>query len=49
MNILILDDEFYLAQKVAIKLQEKGNTCTHVSNIKEVDFNIEYLADLKEN
>ncbi len=42
MNILILDEEIYLAQKVAIKLQEEGNNCTHVSNIKEVNFGIEY-------
>ena len=42
MNILILDEEVYLAQKVAIKLQEEGNTCTHVSNIKEVKFDVEY-------
>ena len=42
MNILILDEEVYLAQKVAIKLQEEGNTCTHVSNIKEVKFDAEY-------
>jgi len=42
MNILILDEEIYLAQKVAIKLQEEGNNCTHVSNIKEVKFDIQY-------
>lgn len=38
MNILILDEEVYLAQKVAIRLHEEGNYCTHVSNIKEVKF-----------
>jgi response regulator of citrate/malate metabolism len=42
MNILILDEEVYLAQKVAIRLQEEGNYCTHVSNIKEVNFHEEY-------
>jgi response regulator of citrate/malate metabolism len=42
MNILILDEEVYLAQKVAIKLQEEGHNCTHVSNIKEVKFDIVY-------
>jgi len=42
MNILILDEEVYLAQKVAIKLQEEGNNCTHVSNIKEIKFETEY-------
>jgi len=46
MNILILDEEVYLAQKVAIKLQEEGNNCTHVSNIKEVKFNTTYDAIL---
>ena len=42
MNILIIDDEVYLAQKVAIKLQEEGYTCTHVSNIKEINFKNSY-------
>jgi response regulator of citrate/malate metabolism len=42
MNILILDEEVYLAQKVAIRLQEEGNYCTHVSNIKEVKFEEHY-------
>ncbi|PIF04078.1 MAG: response regulator [Arcobacter sp.] len=46
MNILILDEEIYLAQKVAMRLQEEGNSCTHVSNIKEIQFNIEYDAVL---
>jgi len=42
MNILILDEEVYLAQKVTIRLQEEGNDCTHVSNIKEVKFDESY-------
>jgi response regulator of citrate/malate metabolism len=42
MNILILDEEVYLAQKVAIRLQEEGNYCTHVSNIKEIRFDEHY-------
>jgi len=42
MNILIVDEEVYLAQKVAIKLQEEGHSCTHVSNIKEVNFDLQY-------
>jgi len=42
MNILILDEEVYLAQKVAMRLQEEGNSCTHVSNIKEIDLTISY-------
>jgi len=42
MNILILDEEIYLAQKVAMRLQEEGNSCTHVSNIKEIDMNTAY-------
>jgi CheY-like chemotaxis protein len=42
MNVLIIDEEIYLAQKVAIRLQEEGKTCTLVSNIKEVDFDVEY-------
>jgi len=46
MNILILDEEVYLAQKVAMKLQEEGNACTHVSNIKEIQFDTNYDAIL---
>ena len=42
MNILILDEEVYLAQKVAIRLQEEGYNCTHISNIKEMNFDINY-------
>ena len=42
MNILILDEEVYLAQKVAMRLQEEGNNCTHVANIKEIDFTASY-------
>ena len=42
MNILILDEEIYLAQKVALRLQEEGHSCTHVSNIKEINFEIKY-------
>jgi response regulator of citrate/malate metabolism len=42
MNILIIDEEIYLAQKVAMKLQEEGKTCTLVSNIKEIDFDTNY-------
>jgi len=42
MNILILDEEIYLAQKVAIRLQEEGNYCTHISNIKEIKFDEQY-------
>ena len=46
MNILILDEEIYLAQKVAIRLQEEGNYCTHISNIKEIKFDEQYDAIL---
>ena len=42
MNILIVDEEVYLAQKVAIRLQEDGYSCTHVTNIKEINFTIHY-------
>ncbi|MEA2050543.1 MAG: response regulator [Campylobacterota bacterium] len=42
MNVLIIDDEIYLAQKVAIRLQEDGYSCNHVSNIKEVNFKNSY-------
>ena len=46
MNILILDEEVYLAQKVAMRLQEECNNWTHVSHVKEIDFNTEYDAIL---
>ena len=46
MDILILDEEVYLAQKVAMRLQEEGNNCTHVSNIKEIQFDTNYDAVL---
>jgi len=46
MNILILDEEIYLAQKVALRLQEEGHYCTHISNIKEVNFDTDYDAIL---
>jgi len=37
MNILILEDEIYLAQKVATRLQEEGYTTTHHVTYKEID------------
>jgi len=42
MNILIIDEEIYLAQKVTLKLEEEGEYCTHITNIKELDFNNKY-------
>ena len=37
MNILILEDEIYLAQKVASRLQEEGYTTTHHVSYKDID------------
>lgn len=42
INVLILDEEIYLAQKVALRLQEDGYNCTNVSNIKEINFDLDY-------
>jgi len=42
MNILIIDEEIYLAQKVTLKLEEEGEYCTHITNIKELNFNTKY-------
>ena len=42
MNILIVEEEIHLAQKVALRLQEEGNTCTQLSNIKEINFDLSY-------
>ena len=36
MNILILEDEIYLAQKVASRLQDEGYNPTHYATINEV-------------
>ena len=46
MNILILEDEIYLAQKVASRLQDEGHNPTHLATIKEVDKTKEYDAIL---
>jgi len=42
MNILIVEDEIYLAQKVAARLQEEGHQTSHFATVKEIDFNIHY-------
>jgi len=42
MNILILEDEIYLAQKVSSRLQDEGYTPTHHVTIKEVDKSKKY-------
>ena len=42
MNILILEDEIYLAQKVSSKLQEEGYNSTHCAAFKEVDRRLQY-------
>ncbi len=46
MDILILEDEIYLAQKVASRLQEEGHNPTHHATIKEVDKTKKYDAIL---
>ena len=42
MNILILEDEIYLAQKVAAKLEDEGYHTAHLATIGEVDYSIHY-------
>jgi response regulator of citrate/malate metabolism len=42
MNILILEDDIYLAQKVAVRLQDEGYNAIHHTNINEVVQNREY-------
>jgi len=42
MNILILEDEIYLAQKVASRLQEEGYSTTHHVSAKDIDKTIKY-------
>jgi DNA-binding NtrC family response regulator len=46
MNILILEDEIYLAQKVASRLQEDGYTTTHHVSYKDIDKTQNYDAIL---
>ena len=41
-NILILEDDIYLAQKVAVRLQDEGYTAVHHTNINEVVCNREF-------
>ncbi|RLA83108.1 MAG: DNA-binding response regulator [Epsilonproteobacteria bacterium] len=42
MNILIVEDEVYLAQKVAARLQDDGYNTTHLASIKDIDYDINY-------
>ncbi len=42
MNILILEDEIYLAQKVAARLQDEGYQTSHFASIKDIDYSIHY-------
>jgi DNA-binding response OmpR family regulator len=42
MNILILEDEIYLAQKVASRLQEEGYSTTHHVSYNEIDKTVKY-------
>lgn len=37
LNVLILEDDIYLAQKVSIKLQDDGYSVSHHASITEVD------------
>ena len=41
-NILILDDEIYLAQKVESKLQEVGHKTTRLASVIDVNYDIHY-------
>jgi len=42
MNILILEDEIYLAQKVAARLLDEGHNCDNFTSISEVNPNSKY-------
>jgi len=42
MEILIVEDEIYLAQKVAARLQDEGYHTTHVASIEDIDYSISY-------
>ena len=42
MNILILEDDIYLAQKVAVRLQDEGYNAVHHTSINEVNKNQDY-------
>ncbi len=42
MKILIVEDEIYLAQKVAARLQEEGHQTSHFATVRDIDFDIHY-------
>jgi DNA-binding NtrC family response regulator len=42
MNVLILEDDIYLAQKVSVRLQDEGYNAIHHTNINEVDKSKEF-------
>jgi DNA-binding NtrC family response regulator len=42
MNILVLEDEIYLAQKVVSRLLEDGHSCDHFISIEEVNLSKHY-------
>ncbi len=42
MNILVLEDEIYLAQKVAARLQDEGYQTAHFASIKDIDYSVHY-------
>jgi DNA-binding NtrC family response regulator len=42
MNILVLEDEIYLAQKVVSRLLEEGHSCEHFISLEEVNLEKEY-------
>jgi response regulator RpfG family c-di-GMP phosphodiesterase len=42
MDILIVEDEIYLAQKVSARLQDEGYSTSHFASIKDIDFSIHY-------
>ncbi len=46
MNVLILEDEIYLAQKVAARLQDDGYHTTHFASIQDINFDVDYKTIL---
>ena len=42
MNILIIENETYLSQKIILRLQEDNHNCTSIYSIDELDSEIKY-------
>ncbi|VAY88002.1 Possible two-component regulator [hydrothermal vent metagenome] len=42
MNILIIEDEIYLAQKIILRFQDNGHNVSHITNLSDISYDIYY-------